>query len=267
MIKSMNIKCLGLIFGYFALISSLILVSLTSAQTRQPATQPQSPLSVPKPTAPVSPAKPGGLADLMVKSIKVKSPFTAGIVRIGSTTGTIAVSDSRGGIYVAEGLDVFAAMRHKQASRSVVGLAGTSPISNEELLTLKCDILIPAALEEVITLANADQIQAKIIAEAANGPTSPGADEILARKDILVLPDILANAGGVTVSYFEWVQNRQRLAWRERKVNAELEEIMHRAFSAVYETAQKYRTSMRTAAFILAVGRVAEALLARGLFP
>jgi glutamate dehydrogenase/leucine dehydrogenase len=179
----------------------------------------------------------------------------------------IAVSDSRGGIYAAEGLDVFAAMRHKQASRSVVGLAGTSPISNEELLTLKCDILIPAALEEVITLANADQIQAKIIAEAANGPTTPDADEILARKDIFVLPDILANAGGVTVSYFEWVQNRQRLAWRERKVNAELEEIMHRAFSAVYETAQKYRTSMRTAAFILAVGRVAEALLARGLFP
>jgi glutamate dehydrogenase (NAD(P)+) len=179
----------------------------------------------------------------------------------------IAVSDTRGGVYAAEGVDVFAAMRQKQASGSVVGLAGTSPISNEELLTLKCDILIPAALEEVITLENADLIQAKIIAEAANGPTTPGADEILARKDIFVLPDILANAGGVTVSYFEWVQNRQRHAWREHKVNAELEEIMQRAFHAVYETSRTYGTHMRTAAYILAAGRVAEALLARGLFP
>ena len=176
----------------------------------------------------------------------------------------VAVSDSRGGIYNARGLEPLAAIRHKQQTGSVVGLGGTSPISNPELLTLACDILIPAALENVITLDNAGGIQAKIIAEAANGPTTPGADEVLAEKDVFVLPDILANAGGVTVSYFEWVQNQQCFAWPEHEVNAKLEAVMRRAFHDVYATAQKYRVHMRTAAYILAVGRVAEATLLRG---
>jgi glutamate dehydrogenase/leucine dehydrogenase len=146
-------------------------------------------------------------------------------------------------------------------------MPGASRISNEDLLTLKCDILIPAALENVITLHNADQIKAKIIAEAANGPTTPHADEVLARKGIFMLPDILANAGGVTVSYFEWSQNLQGTAWGEQEVNAKLERVMKRAFSDVYETSRKYRTHMRAGAYVLAVGRVADATLVRGLFP
>jgi len=176
----------------------------------------------------------------------------------------IAASDSRGGIYNPCGLDPTEAVRHKAQTGSVVGLRGTSPISNEELLTLACDLLIPAALENVITLDNADLIRAKIIAEAANGPTTPSADEVLARNGVFVLPDILANAGGVTVSYFEWVQNQQCFYWQEHEVNTKLEHVMKRAFHDVYETAQKYRTHMRTAAYILAVSRVAEATLMRG---
>jgi glutamate dehydrogenase (NAD(P)+) len=176
----------------------------------------------------------------------------------------VAVSDSRGGIHNVRGLDPQAAVCHKQQTGSVAGLRGTSPISNEELLTLPCDILIPAALENVITLDNAELIQAKIVAEAANGPTTPAADEVLAEKGVFVLPDILANAGGVTVSYFEWVQNQQCFAWPEHEVNARLEAVMERAFHDVYETAQKCRVHMRTAAYILAVGRVADATLMRG---
>lgn len=178
----------------------------------------------------------------------------------------IAVSDSRGGVASSGGLDPAAAVRHKQQTGSVVGLAGTSPISNKELLTLECDILIPAALENVITLDNAELIRTKIIAEAANGPTTPGADEVLARKGVLVLPDILANAGGVTVSYFEWVQNQQYYSWSENEVNSRLEQVMKRAFRDVHATAQKHRVHMRTGAYILAVGRVADAATMRGGF-
>ncbi len=179
----------------------------------------------------------------------------------------IAVSDSRGGVYNPRGLDPAELNRHKGRTGSVEGLPGASPISNEDLLTLKCDILIPAALENVISLANADQIKAKIVAEAANGPTTPGADEVLARKGVFLLPDILANAGGVTVSYFEWVQDLQCLFWQEDEVNAKLKFVMKRAFKDVYETAEKYRTDMRTAAYILAVKRVADATRVRGFFP
>jgi glutamate dehydrogenase (NAD(P)+) len=179
----------------------------------------------------------------------------------------IAISDSRGGVFNNRGIDPEKAARYKERSGTVVGMPGTSRISNDDLLTLKCDILIPAALENVITLANADQIKAKFICEAANGPTTPHADEVLARKGIMVLPDILANAGGVSVSYFEWVQNLQRFFWTEEEVNAKLEHIMKRAFGDVHDTARKHRTHMRTGAYILAVGRVTDATTVRGLFP
>ncbi|HYL67976.1 MAG TPA: Glu/Leu/Phe/Val dehydrogenase [Candidatus Limnocylindria bacterium] len=179
----------------------------------------------------------------------------------------IAISDSRGGVFNSRGIDPLKAMRYKERSGTVVGMPGTSRISNDDLLTMKCDILIPAALENVITLNNADQIKAKIVAEAANGPTTPHADEVLARKGIMVLPDILANSGGVTVSYFEWVQDLQSFFWSESEVNAKLESVMKRAFVEVHETARKHRTHMRTGAYCLAVGRVADATLVRGLFP
>ena len=179
----------------------------------------------------------------------------------------IAISDSRGGVFNSRGIDPEKAVRYKERSGTVVGMPGTSRISNDDLLTMKCDILIPAALENVITLANADLIKAKIIAEAANGPTTPHADEVLARKGIMVLPDILANAGGVSVSYFEWAQDLQGFFWSEDEVNSKLEQIMKRAFHDVHETARKHRAHMRTGAYILAVGRVADATTVRGLFP
>jgi glutamate dehydrogenase (NAD(P)+) len=179
----------------------------------------------------------------------------------------VAISDSRGGVFNSRGIDPLKAMRYKERSGTVVGMPGTSRISNDELLVMKCDILIPAALENVITLNNADQIKAKIVAEAANGPTTPHADEVLARKGIMLLPDILANAGGVTVSYFEWVQDLQSFFWSEAEVNAKLETVMRRAFQEVHESARKHRTHMRTGAYCLAVGRVADATLVRGLFP
>jgi glutamate dehydrogenase (NAD(P)+) len=179
----------------------------------------------------------------------------------------IALGDSRGGVFNSRGIDPLKAMRYKERSGTVVGMPGTSRISNDDLLTMKCDILIPAALENVITLNNADQLKAKIVAEAANGPTTPHADEVLARKGILLLPDILANAGGVTVSYFEWVQDLQSFFWSEAEVNAKLESVVKRAFSEVHETMRKHHVHMRTAAYILAVGRVADATVVRGLFP
>ncbi len=179
----------------------------------------------------------------------------------------IAISDSRGGVTNSRGIDPLKAMRYKERSGTVVGMPGASRISNDDLLTMKCDILIPAALENVITLHNADLIKAKIIAEAANGPTTPHADEVLARRGIFVLPDILANAGGVTVSYFEWAQDLQGLFWDETEVNARLQRVMVRSFADVHETMRKYHVHSRAAAYILAIGRVAEATLVRGLFP
>jgi glutamate dehydrogenase (NAD(P)+) len=179
----------------------------------------------------------------------------------------VAISDSRGGVFNSRGIDPLKAMRYKERSGTVVGMPGTSRISNDDLLTMKCDILIPAALENSITLNNVDSIKARIVAEAANGPTTPHADEVLARKGIMLLPDILANAGGVTVSYFEWVQDLQGFFWSEGEVNAKLESVMRRAFHEVHETMRKHRTHMRTGAYVLAVGRVADATLVRGLFP
>jgi glutamate dehydrogenase (NAD(P)+) len=179
----------------------------------------------------------------------------------------VAISDSRGGVFNSRGIDPLKAMRYKERAGTVVGMPGTSRISNDDLLTLKCDILVPAALENVITLNNVEQIKAKIVAEAANGPTTPHADEVLARRGILLIPDILANAGGVTVSYFEWVQDLQSFFWPVEEVNAKLESVMRRAFLEVYESMRKHRTQMRTGAYVLAVGRVADATLVRGLFP
>jgi glutamate dehydrogenase/leucine dehydrogenase len=179
----------------------------------------------------------------------------------------VAISDSRGGVFNSRGIDPLKASRYKDRSGTVVGMPGTSRISNEDLLALKCDILVPAALENAITLNNVDQIKAKIVAEAANGPTTPHADEVLARKGITLLPDILANAGGVTASYFEWVQDLQSFFWPAAEVNSKLESVMRRAFLDVHEMTRKHRTHMRTGAYILAVGRVADATLVRGLFP
>jgi glutamate dehydrogenase/leucine dehydrogenase len=179
----------------------------------------------------------------------------------------VAISDSRGGVFNSRGIDPLKALRYKERSGTVVGMPGASRISNDDLLTLKCDILVPAALENVITLHNADQIKARIVAEAANGPTTPHADEVLARKGIMVLPDILANAGGVTMSYFEWAQDLQGILSEESDMNQKLEGVMKRAFAGVQETMRKYHVHSRAAAYIVAVGRVADATLVRGLFP
>jgi glutamate dehydrogenase (NAD(P)+) len=180
----------------------------------------------------------------------------------------IAISDSRGGIInTKDGIDPDKADERKRKKGTVVGLPDCSKISNDELLTLPCDILVPAALENQITLANAQQVQAKIVAEAANGPTTPGADKVLHKNGIMVLPDILANAGGVTVSYFEWVQGLTSFFWTEDEVNKKLEGVMVGAFEEVLKRAKEYKVDMRTAAYILAVGRVAETTMMRGIYP
>ncbi len=178
-----------------------------------------------------------------------------------------AVSDSRGGILNRKGLDVAAVLEHKEKTGSVVGFPGAEAISGEAILEVECDILVPAALENQITMENAPRVKAKIVTEAANGPTTPGADAILYQRGVLVLPDILANAGGVTVSYFEWVQDLQELFWDEEEVNRKLEKMMVKAFQDVHATARRYSADMRTGAYILAIGRVAEATSARGIWP
>jgi len=180
----------------------------------------------------------------------------------------IALSDSRGGIVnTKKGIDPARAFEFKERRKTVVGLPGTDRITNEQLLTLDCDILVPAALENQITLANASSIQARIVAEAANGPTTPGADRVLHKNGITVLPDILANAGGVTVSYFEWVQGLYAYFWTEAEVNKRLESVMVKAFQEVLQRSKQYNVDMRTAAYILSVGRVADTTLMRGIYP
>jgi len=179
----------------------------------------------------------------------------------------IAVSDSRGGIYNENGFEPREVIKHKEKTGSVVGFPGTKPISNRELLEVDCEILIPAALEGVITGENADRIKAKIVAEAANGPTTPAADDILFQKGILVLPDILANAGGVTVSYFEWVQDLMSFFWDAEEINKRLKKIMVKAFDEVWKNMQRYNANARTAAYIVAIDRVAQAWKLRGIFP
>jgi glutamate dehydrogenase (NAD(P)+) len=185
--------------------------------------------------------------------------------REGSTI--IAVSDSTGGIHDPKGLDVGRVISWKAEHGTVRGFPGAQPISNADLLELECDVLIPAALENVITENNAEQVKARIVAEAANGPTTPEADDILERKGIFIIPDILCNAGGVTVSYFEWVQDLNRDHWSEAIVNSKLHEIMTGAFAEVLAMADKEQVSQRMAAYLLAVDRVASATSIRGLYP
>ncbi len=179
----------------------------------------------------------------------------------------VAISDSQGGVYNSKGIDPGAVLRHKEEKGSLVGFPDAEQVTNGELLELPCDILIPAAVQNQITEQNAARVQAKLIAEAANGPTTPRADLILGEKCVFLIPDIVANAGGVTVSYFEWVQDLQSLFWSEDEINAKLEKIMTRAFADVLRTAQQRRLDMRTAANALAVSRVAEAFTTRGVYP
>jgi glutamate dehydrogenase/leucine dehydrogenase len=179
----------------------------------------------------------------------------------------IAVSDSRGAIYNDEGLHIPKLMLHKEQTGSVVGFSGADAISPEELLELECDILVPSALENVIHGENARAVRTKIVAEAANGPLTPEADAILEAKGTFVIPDILCNAGGVTVSYFEWVQNEQHLRWDLHEVNGRLERMMKNSFAEVLETKLQRKVGMRTAANVIAITRVVEAHKARGLYP
>jgi glutamate dehydrogenase (NAD(P)+) len=179
----------------------------------------------------------------------------------------IAISDSSGGFYNADGIDIRSAIAHKQERGTLQGLGAVESITNEELLLLDCDVLAPCALEQVITEENAAKISAKIVCEGANGPTTPAADEILEDKGILVLPDVLANAGGVVVSYFEWVQGLQEYFWKENEVNAKLREIVDKAFEETWEVHERREISMRLASYGLAVERVAEATMTRGLYP
>jgi glutamate dehydrogenase (NAD(P)+) len=179
----------------------------------------------------------------------------------------VAVSDSRGGAVNPRGLDVASLIAHKGETGSVAGFSGGESINNKDVLEFECDVLVPAALEKVITKENASQIKAKIIAEAANGPTLPEADEILYDRGIMVLPDILANAGGVTVSYFEWVQDLQESFWEEDAINERLKLKMTRAFREAHEQAERKKVDMRMGAYAVAVDRVAEATKLRGLYP
>lgn len=179
----------------------------------------------------------------------------------------IAVNDSTSGVFNRNGLDISSLIQHKEKTGSVKGFAGAEPIRYDEMLALDCEIFVPAALENSITIENAGKIKARIIAEAANGPTTPEADRILHEKGVFMLPDILANAGGVTVSYFEWVQDNYSFFWKEKDVNANLQDIMVNAFSEVLACSKKYNIDMRRAAYVLAVERVTEAIRVRGIFP
>ena len=179
----------------------------------------------------------------------------------------VAISDSSGGLYNADGLDVVAATAYKEETGKLEGMRGADAITNEELLHLECDVLAPCALEQVLHEANADGVRARIVAECANGAITPGADDILEEAGILVIPDLLANAGGVVVSYFEWVQGLQEYFWKEAEVNAKLNDIVTRAFAETWAMHEGRGVNMRTAAYGIAVERVAEATTIRGLYP
>jgi glutamate dehydrogenase (NAD(P)+) len=179
----------------------------------------------------------------------------------------VAISDSRAALYNPKGIDIAAAFAHKREHGTLAGLKDADQMTNDELLLLDVDVLAPCALEQVITARNASQVRASIICEGANGPVTPAADAILEDKGVLILPDVLANAGGVIVSYFEWVQGLQEYFWKETEVNAKLNDIMSRAFEETWETAEQRDMPMRVAAYGLAVRRVAEATITRGIYP
>ncbi len=181
----------------------------------------------------------------------------------------VAASDSQGGVYRPQGLDVdkLIALKSRGASVNDLSVPGSAKVTNPELLELKCDILVPAALENQITEDNARRVKARLVAEAANGPTTPEADAILHSREVFMLPDILANAGGVTVSYFEWVQDIQSFFWEEDEINTRLKKLMVKAFQSVYRCSKDEKVDMRTAAQILAVKRIAQAIKLRGIYP
>ena len=179
----------------------------------------------------------------------------------------VGISDIRGGVYNPHGIDIHQALHYSKEHGNLAGLPNTEAVSNWELLTLPCDILIPAALENQLTRHNATHVKARLIIEAANGPTTPEADVILNDRGVTIVPDILANAGGVTVSYFEWVQDLQRFFWAEHEINNRLESIMTRAYRAICEKALQQETNLRMGAYLLAVTRVAEATEIRGVYP
>ena len=179
----------------------------------------------------------------------------------------IALSDSSSGVHNPDGLDVPMALAHKQEHGSLAGLANAEAVSNEELVELPCDVLAPSALEQVVTDRNADRVKARIVCEGANGPVTPSADAILEDRGVIVMPDVLANAGGVVVSYFEWVQGLQEYFWREDEVNAKLHDIVARAFEEAWHTHETRAVSLRMASYGIAVQRVAEATTTRGLYP
>jgi glutamate dehydrogenase (NAD(P)+) len=191
--------------------------------------------------------------------------FAKFIAEQGATV--VAISDSTGGLYNPNGIDIAAAFAHKRGGDSISDLKGGEPITNEELIALDCDVFAPCALEQVVTEANAETVKARVIVEGANGPLTPAADEILEANGVMILPDVLANAGGVVVSYFEWVQGLQEYFWKEDEVNARLNSIITRAFNETWATYEERKTSMRMAAYGLAVQRVAEATVTRGLYP
>jgi glutamate dehydrogenase (NAD(P)+) len=178
----------------------------------------------------------------------------------------VAISDKTGGYYNETGVDIEAALTHVRKAKNLEGFGGATSITNEELLTLDVDVLVPAALENVITSKNAAKVRARIICEGANGPTTANADNILEEKGIFVIPDILANAGGVTVSYFEWVQDRGGYFWTEDVVNQRLTEIMCRSFADVLKLSQQHKVNMRTASYMLAISRVATVHRLRGIY-
>jgi len=193
--------------------------------------------------------------------------YSAAKLLAGEGCQIIAISDSKGGAYNTKGLDLESLLKYKKQTGSVVGFADAETVTNAELLTLPCDILVPAAIEDQIVKANAADIKARTIVEGANAPTTPEADKILSDNGVFVVPDILANAGGVVVSYFEWVQGLQAFFWSEDEVNRQLETVMHNAFHEVLEMSQQEKVNMRNAAYMLAIKRIADTMEARGIFP